>query len=156
MPDLHDYLLDHATWDWPVLLRKWTWLVPPSFTPWIVNRFGDLFIILGDASIHHLDIGVGTLYQVAPNRDEFCKLIDDSENSNNWLMIPLVDQLVAANKTLSVGECYSYRLAPAFGGSYTIENTKVLPVAQHYDTFGPLHELAKDVPNGTQVQFKVR
>ena len=151
--NVHDYLLDHAEWHWPELLRHWTWLVPPTFTVWLVNRFGDLFIRLDDGSIHHLDIGAGTLQQVAATRDEFCDLIDDPEQANFFLMIPLVDELVAAGRVLGPGDCYSYQLAPAFQGSYTLDNLVVRPVAEHYHIFGPQHLLTKDIPDGTRIQF---
>jgi hypothetical protein len=151
--NLHDYLLDHAHWQWPELLQHWTWLVPPTFTVWIVNRFGDLFICLDDNSIHHLDIGAGTLKRVAATRDEFCNRIDDPEQANFFLMIPLVDELVAAECLLSPDECYSYRLAPAFQGGYTLDNLVVRPIAEHYNIFGPLHLLTKDIPDGTPIRF---
>jgi hypothetical protein len=48
---IQDYLIDHTHYDWPNLLVGWTWLLPPKFTVWLVNRFGDLFLVLPDDSI---------------------------------------------------------------------------------------------------------
>ena len=151
--DIADYLLQHAGWDWSVLLRHWTWLVPPRFAPWMVNRFGDVIMKLPDGSIQHLDIGNGSIERVAENRDAFSALCDDPDQANFFLMIPLVDKLVEAGCTLQTGQCYSYRIAPVFGGSYTADNVLIKSIADHYDTFGPLHMLTKDIPDGTDIEF---
>jgi len=151
--NIHDYLLDHADWKWPELLVQWTWLVPPTFTVWLVNRFGDLFIQFDDGSIHHLDVGAGSLRQVAGTRGRFCDLINDPEQANFFLMIPLVDDLAAAGRIVGPGECYSFHVAPAFQGTYTLDNLVVRPIADHYNIFGPLHMLTKDIPDGTRIQF---
>ena len=151
--NINDYLLEHTGWQWRDLLQHWTWLLPPSFTVWMVNRFGDLFIRFDDGTIHHLDTGSGTLRQVAATRDEFCAICDDPEQANFFLMVPLVDELVAAGRTLRTGECYSYQLAPAFEGTFTPDNVVVRTIADHYNIFGPQHLLTKDIPDGTSIQF---
>jgi hypothetical protein len=52
-----DYLIDQSGIDWPKTLASWSWLVPPEFTLWLVNRFADLFIVLADGTVHMLDVG---------------------------------------------------------------------------------------------------
>ena len=147
------YLLDHHDWQWQELLQHWASLLPPAYTVWLVNRLGDLFLQVGDGSIQHLDVGAGTLRQVAAKREEFCQLLCDPEQADFFLMIPLVDELVAAGRVLGPGECYSYRLAPAFQGSYTLENLVIRSVSEHYHVFGPQHFLTKDLPDGTDIEF---
>ena len=70
--NVHDYLIDHSGLDWAELLSGWEWLLPPEFTVWLMNRYGDLFLILPDGSIHMLDVGGGSLTKLAESRDEFC------------------------------------------------------------------------------------
>ncbi len=48
---IHDYLIDHRGQDWPSLFAEWTWLVPKQFTVWLMNRFGDLFLVFDDGSV---------------------------------------------------------------------------------------------------------
>ena len=120
---IHDYLIDHRGFDWPSLFAEWTWLVPNKLTVWLMNRFGDLFLVCEDGSVHMLDVGRGSLEQVANSREEFQAKVDEEDNANDWFMIPLVDQLVAEGMTLKAGECYSYKQLPVLGGDYTIENT---------------------------------
>ena len=156
MIDLHGYLLEHETWDWATLLRHWKWLLPKQAAPWMVNRFGDVIMELPDGSIHHLDIGGGLIKPAAANRAAFRALCEDAEQANFYFMIPLVDELVAAGRTLAPGQCYSYWVAPAFEGTYTLDNVLIKSVADHYDTFGPMHMLTKDIPDGTLIEFTTK
>src|SRR5688572_31809609 len=112
MIKLADYTVDVEGVDWPDLLSSWAWLVPREFTVWFVNRFGDLFLVLEDGSVHRVDVGGGALEKLADSRDHFAEMIDEGNNANDWLMIPLVDDLVGAGVRLARGECYSYVQLP--------------------------------------------
>jgi hypothetical protein len=156
MPLLQDYIIDHRGIDWATVLRDWARLIPTTLTVWIMNRFGDLFLVLDDGSVHMLDIGAGELTQVAQSRDDFANKLDEGDNANQWLMIPLIDRLVASGLTLRDGQCYSYKRPPILGGDYTVENTLVLPIPQHYGAYAAIHDQIKDLPNGTEVVIKVK
>jgi hypothetical protein len=153
---LTDYLIDHSSFDWSILLCEWTWLLPPSFTAWLMNRFGDLFIVLEDETVHMLDVGTGTLRKIAENRADFAEMLDDAENANNWLMIPLIDQLIARGLMLGEGQCYSYKQPPVLGGNYELENIFVLSIQEHYGAYGSIHRQLKDLPDGAQVVIKLK
>ncbi len=153
---IRDYLIDHRGLDWPSLFAEWTWLVPNEFTVWIMNRFGDLFLVFDDGSVHMLDVGGGCLVRVANSRDDFQTKVAEDDNANDWFMIPLIDRLLVAGMTLKQGECYSYKQPPVLGGDYTVENTCVLPIAEHYGAYGSIHNQIKDLPDGTQVVLKVK
>jgi hypothetical protein len=154
MVRLTDYIVDHAQLDWASLLSSWAWLLPRELTVWIMNRFGDLFLVFDDDSVHMLDVGVGSLKPVADDRDHFCRRLDEADNANNWLAIPLVDQLVAAGRIPGLGECYGYLQLPILGGEYTTENTRIVPISEHYSALGPIQEKLKEVPDGTHVRFE--
>src|SRR4029079_5170484 len=87
---VHDYLIDHTGFDWPRLLAEWAWLLPPEVTVWLMNRFGDLFLILEDGSVQMLDVGGGTLTRLADDRGDFCRRVDEGDHANQWFTIPLV------------------------------------------------------------------
>jgi hypothetical protein len=150
---IHDYLIDHASFDWPNLLAGWSRLLPVEFNVWLMNRFGDLFLLYTGGTVHMLDVGGGTVERVADSRDEFGAKIDEGDNANQWLMIPLVDELVGAGKVLKPGQCYGYIVSPVLGGDYTVENTNILPVAEHYGFNAMLHEQIKDLAEGAQVEL---
>ncbi len=121
-----------------------------------MNRYGDLFLILRDGSVHMLDLGDGSLIQLAESRDDLAGKIDEDDNTEDWLMIPLVDRLSVAGVLLKPGECYSFLTPPVLGGDYTVENTVVLPIAEHYGLYGSYHEQLKGVPDGTKVVINVQ
>ncbi len=150
-----DYLIDHQKIDWPTILAEWAWLLPEELTVWLMNRYGDLFLVLNDNTIHMLDVGNGTVEKLAKNRDDFCDKIDGEDRANDWLMIPLIDRLVEAGKTLEPGRCYSFVIPPILGGEYSIENTATLSIAEHYGVYASIHQQIKDLPDGTQVRLKV-
>jgi hypothetical protein len=155
MKVLDSYILSQSDVDWPDLLASWAWLLPLRVKVSMVNRFGDLFLVLEDGSIHILDVGVGSLEKVAESREEFACRMDEGDNANDWLLIPLVDELEAAGITLGPGQCYSYLEIPVLGGSYSTSNVKVLSLEDHLKALGPIHEKIKDLPDGTVAKFEV-
>jgi hypothetical protein len=76
-------LIDHSDIDWAALLSDWKWLLPPGFTVWLMNRYGDLFLILPDDSVHMLDIGGGSLTKLAESKDDFARVIDEEGNAGD-------------------------------------------------------------------------
>jgi len=152
---VHDYLIEHSGFDWSSLLSSWAWLLPPKFAVWLMNRFGDLFITLPDGDVHMLDVGAGALERLAKDRDNFARMLDEGDNANLWLMIPLVDSLTAAGIWLQDGQCYSFVVPPVLGGGYTPENIVVLPVQEHYGVYGSHHNQMRGVPDGQQVTINV-
>jgi hypothetical protein len=154
--NVYDYLIDHNGFDWAQLLSGWEWLVPPEFSVWLMNRFGDLFLILPDRSVHMLDVCSGSLTKLAESRDEFAHIIDQDDNADDWVMIPLVDRLVEAGLLLERGQCYSFVTPPILGGEYSVENTMVVPIQEHFGLYGSYHEQLRDLPDGSKVIINVQ
>lgn len=152
--NLHDYLIDQSGLDWQSLLAEWRRVVPSEFGVWLLTRTGDLFITLPDGSVQMLDVGAGKLSRVAISRDEASAKMDDPGVARDWLMIPIVDQLVAAGHVLGAGQCYSYRMLPVLGGTYKVDNRIVLSIREHFGAWGSLHRQISDLPDGAEVVIK--
>jgi hypothetical protein len=152
--NIHDYLIDQTGLEWQSLLAEWHWLLPPEFHVWLLTRMGDLFIILPDGSIQMLDVGAGGLRRVAASRDEFCARIDEPDVAADWLMIPIVDQLIASGSILGPGQCYSFRLLPILGGAFSAENRLVFPIREHFGAWGSIQRQISDLPDGSQIVIK--
>jgi hypothetical protein len=150
--DVHDYLIDQSGKDWSELLSGWSDILPPSFTLWLVNRFGDVFAVFEDGSIHMLDVSIGAVKRIAEDRDHFADQIDVADNANNWLMIPLVDQCVAAGLTLAHNQCYGYKIPPLLGGQYSVENFELTDLSVHYSLLADIFTQTKDLPDGTRIR----
>jgi hypothetical protein len=52
--NINDYLITQTGKNWPDLLSGWREALPENFTLWMVNRFGDLFTVHEDGSVHML------------------------------------------------------------------------------------------------------
>jgi hypothetical protein len=137
--DVNDYLLERGDSDWAALLADWHWILPQRFTLWLANRYGDLFLLLPDGSVAMLDTGAGTLRRVAASQDEFDARLRQDNNAAEWLMMPLVDDCVAAGLVLRPGHCYGFIKPPALGGEYSVDNSEVLDLYSHYSVLGQLH-----------------
>lgn len=152
---VEDYLIDLKGIDWPSALKEWGWLLPEEFTLWMVNRLGDLFIVLPDGTVHMLDVGAGSLTKLAESRDDFCAKIDEDGVVDDWLAIPLVDALVEAGVRLDPGRCYGFARLPMLGGAYDVSNCAPLPIADYLGATGSMHYRMKDVPDGGQVVIEI-
>ncbi|HKV71293.1 MAG TPA: T6SS immunity protein Tdi1 domain-containing protein [Gemmatimonadales bacterium] len=151
---LTDYLIDQTGVDWAARLTPFYPLVPPEFAVWMVNRFGDVVFVANDGSVHLLDVGGGSGKQLAASRDEFTRTAGD-DGVNNCLLIPLVDACVAAGLVLGPGQCYSYRQPPMLGGEYSVANTRIVSLAEHYSFYGEIYRQTKDLPDGQKVRLRV-
>lgn len=150
-----DYLIDHTGFDWPSLLEEWHWLLPPEYSVWLLTCAGDLFIDLPDGSVHLLEVGSGELSRVADSREAAQARFGVSRVAYEWLMIPVVDQLVASGRLLGPGQCYSYKMLPMLGGSYAPEGRAVIPIWEHFSAWGLLHRQTADLPEGSNVKIEV-
>jgi hypothetical protein len=153
--NVHNYLIDQSGKDWSELLSGWSDVLPPSFTVWLVNRFGDVFAVFDDGSVHMLDVGIGAVERIADNRDHFADQIDIGDNAKDWLMIPLVDQCVAAGLSLAHKQCYGYKVPPMLGGEYSPENVEPTDLSQHYSLLADLYRQTNDLPGGTRIRTVV-
>lgn len=152
--NINDYLIDQSGKEWVRLLRPWIPPLPVSFTLWLVNRFGDVFVVNddGDGSVSMLDVGLGSFTKVANNREHFAKLIDEGDNAANWLLIPLVDKCRAASIKPSPTQCYTFKLPPMLGGKYAIDNVAPIEIDVHYAFAAEIYRQNKDQPNRTMVR----
>jgi hypothetical protein len=145
---IDDYLIDQSGQDWVALLEGWKELLPAVFTVWLVNRFGDLVVVLEDESVHLLDIGVGSFVRLAGSRKRFAELMNVPKNANNWLGIPLVDRCVAAGLAPGVKQCYGYKVPPLLGGEYAVENVALVDLAANYAALARTWKQARDAAEG--------
>ena len=153
--NIQDYLIDQNGKDWSKLLSGWSDLLPSSFTLWLVNRFGDVFTVFEDGSVHMLDVGTGIIERVADNRDDFATQLDVGDHASNWLMIHLADQCVAAGLKLESDQCYGYRVLPILGGEYAVGNVAPMNLSAYYSFLADIYRQTKDLPDGTRIKTVV-
>ena len=153
--DIYDYLIDQKDHNWSELLAPWHDKLPREFTLWMVNRFGDLFIVLDDKTVWSLRMDEGNVERQADSREHFRELIDQDNNANEWLLIPLVDQLVAAGIKLGPGECYGFTVPPVVGGEYSLKNIRCKELRDYYVFLADFYRQIADVPDGTPISLEI-
>ena len=153
---LTDYLIEQQGKDWAELLSGWVPPLPESFTVWMVNRFGDVFAVFEDGSVHMLDLGTGVLERLADSREQFCDLVDQEDNAKAWLMIPLTDACRNAGFTLSDNQCYGFKVPPILGGKYEMENVVPCDLSVQYSFMADIFRQTKGLPEGTKVEIVIR
>ncbi len=143
--NLHDYLIDLEGKDWQSMLSAWAELLPATFTMWMVNRFGNVIVIVEDGSIHILDIHAATFEQVATSRDHFSDLADIPVSADDWVMIRLVDQGVAAGIELKPSRNATALRFPRYweGNTQRIiwQQSTLLRTTPSSQTFGPKRKI---------------
>ena len=154
--NVEDYLIDQSGKDWAELLSGWVPPLPSHFQVWCVNRFGDVFAVFDDGSVHMLDVGTGVITRVAESRDDFANKIDLGNNVNNWLMIPLVERCVSAGVVLLPNQCYGYKIPPILGGEYVIANVEPTDLSVHYSLMADICRQARGLPDGTKVRIVIK
>ena len=151
---IDDYLIAQEGIDWSSVLAAWSWRLPPRFTLWMVNRFAELVIVFEDGSVQMLHTDTAMLARLADSREHFCQVVDENDNGNDWLMIPLVDDLVAAGLTLGPGQCYCFKVPPALGGAYGVGNVAVISLCEHLSFLASFYEQLEGIPDGNHVVLR--
>lgn len=137
------------------LLAEWCWLLRPTATLASWSSSGDLFVATPGGAIARLDTGGGDLELVAASRDEFRRALEDPEQAENLLLLPVVRDFEASEGRLGAGECLGFRTLPVFGGAYTVENRVRRSIAEHAGFTGDVHRQIRDLLDGAQVRLKV-
>jgi len=136
------------------LIVDWTWLIGIDKIPIMVSAIGDMFLQDNDKKIYWLDVGGGTLAQVAEGIDDFEEKLKNIELVNKWFMIDLTTQLRSSNKKLTECEVYSYNKLPIIGGDYSIDNFEPTDIEVHFSFAGQIHKQIRDLPDGTKIKIK--
>ncbi|MCU0292427.1 MAG: DUF1851 domain-containing protein [Thermoanaerobaculaceae bacterium] len=120
----------------------------------MVNRFAELAVVLEDGSVYMLHTDTGVLTRLADSREHFCQVVDENNNANDWLMIPLVDELVASGLTVGPGQCYCFKVPPVLGGAYEVGNVAVMSLCERLSFLADFYKQLEGVPDGSHVVLR--
>ena len=155
--DTDDYLIDHSTLDWQKLLASWEWLLDEAqtFSPWLMNRFGDLFFVDEAGVVSWLNINDGEVTEVAKSEAEFVELLEDEANADEWFMTALVDAVIETGMILKSAQCFGFKLLPVLDGEYDPSNVYVASIEEYWDCCGDVHEQIEGLPDGTEIEIDI-
>jgi hypothetical protein len=144
-PAADSYLLNLRGVDWARVLASWGWMLPRRFSLLFINRFGDVFIVQEDESIHMLNLATGTLERLADRLEDFADLLEVDVLRENWLLTRLVDACIEAGLELGPNQIYGYKIPPSLGGAMDLENVEITDIPTHFHGLAEIQQQLDDM-----------
>ena len=145
-PNTDSYLLNLRGVDWSEALSGWAFLLPRRFSLLFVNRFGDVFIVQEDESVHMLNLANGVLERLADKIADFADLMEVDVLRESWLLTKVVDQCIEAGLNLEPGQVYGYKIPPSLGGAIELDNIEITPISDHYHALAEIQIQLDELP----------
>ncbi|GLS26416.1 T6SS immunity protein Tdi1 domain-containing protein [Marinibactrum halimedae] len=149
MNDLTTYFqhLDKAE-----IVADWEWLIGKGKLPVLITASGDAFLQdSNDGSIYFLDVTAGEFSLVTKSPEEFQLLLSNKEFVSNHFFVQMIGEMKRVGVNLEKGQVYSFKVPPALGGKYEMDNVEVTSIYVHFSVNGQIHKQIKDVPPGTKI-----
>ena len=133
---------------------SWRWLLGDGWTPVLFSVWGDVFLKT-DVGIVWLNTGTAELSTIARDEDELRTLLT-RDRIQEWFLPSLVASLHADGKRPGVSQCFSYAIYPVFAeGKYESWNFAAVPLREHFEVSGHLHEQLASISDAKQVRMQV-
>ncbi len=145
--DYHRFIKDIDKINLEDICSDWQWLLNHEHVPIVVSCSGDAFLAHKTGSISWLDTGIGKLTKVADNTDSFFEALEDSDNSDLWLLASVVSDLIDTGVTLAENEVYSYKIMPVLGGDYSVANFEATDISVHFSMTGQICKQVAAMPD---------
>jgi hypothetical protein len=138
------------------LLEQWRWLSADPMTLVARSGFGDMFLRTTKGKILWLNVGDGTLTEVAESESGFEHAQTELAKREHWFA---EQQLAAfAERGLKPNDlqCIGFKMPVVFAESASVPNNAyVADLYEQVSFLGDLHRQIADSPNGGKVRLKV-
>lgn len=109
-------------------IEPWSHMLPESFAPVVMSKFGDWFLRRPDGSTDELSVIEGTLRRVASTPEEFIANVNCTEWQEVHLHSSHVAQLHRRGMVPSAGQCYGFAPHPIFTGRIEIKEARIMSI----------------------------
>jgi hypothetical protein len=113
-------LFDVAELDRSRLLEQWRWLCGDSVMLLARNGFGDLFLRTVGGKVMCLNVGSGTLDEVAESESIFEDLMNDSAMRAPWLAERRLENLAERGLRPNDFQCIGFKMPVVFAESANV------------------------------------
>ncbi len=137
------------------LVKDWQWLIGTTAFPILITSVGDMFLKETSGEIFWLITGNAQYEKVAETYSEFQSKLQINELVHEWFLIPIVAQLKDQGIILEKGKLYGFKLLPVLGGAYEANNYELTDIEVYIALSGQINFKIKDLPDGTEVNFKI-
>jgi len=150
-PRAADVMADPGDLDLQSLLDAWRWLELGEPAVLGATLLGDLVLEDASGAIHLLDTTTGQVRRLAASRE----VLDaaPSEVLNDWFAAALAFDCLESGLSPGPGQCLSYKIPPALGGSFDLENLEVTDLDVHHHVVAQILEQVRDLPDGTPIRM---
>ena len=155
MLNLTNYLVPLDQLDGSKLLLNWSWLLEHDKTLLSLTKMGDALLYDKPGRLFHLGTGAGEVNLICDNYWDFYNGVLKQDVYEEVLLPGLLDELESGSVLLELNQVYSFYVIPLIGGSYGEGNRYPLCAYEHYNLTGEVHFKLSNLPDGTQVSFKV-
>ncbi len=153
--DIEKYIVPLDKIDLSKILSTWLWLtVDKSIVA--LTKSGDALLKNDEGHLFFLDVGGGTCEFKADDYQDFFDKKLSYELTEELILPVLVDKLLAHGINLKPTQVYSYTILPIIGGAYDEKNMYAVDLHEHYNLTGEIHFQLKDIPDGAEVEIKVK
>jgi len=137
------------------LLEKWHWLCTEPVTLIARNGFGDLFLRTVEGKVMRLDVGDGTLAEVAESESSFKDSLKQPAKRELWFAEQQMEAFAARGLELNNMQCIGFKTPVVFAESANVPNNAyVADLYEQVSFLGDLHRQIADIPNGGKVRPK--
>ncbi len=148
--DLNDLTVNISHLDRSSLLEDWVWLIGTKNLPILVTASGDVFLQHTETGkISFMSVVSGKTNDIVDSIDAFRTRLTETDFVTEYFAVNLVGDLIQSGVKLDHNQIYSYRVPPALGGEFAIENIETTDIRVHFSLTGQIHEQIKDIPEGT-------
>ena len=138
------------------LLAEWSWLCTEPMVLVARNGFGDLFLRTGQGGIVCLNIGKGTLDDVAESESGFDDLLRDPAQRQHWFAEPQLEAFAKRGLKPNNLQCIGFKVPVVFAESAAVpDNAYVAELYEQVSFLGDLHRHILDTADGGRVKLNV-
>jgi len=149
-------VFDIGQLDMSRLLEQWRWLCGESLVLVARNGFGDLFLRTAEGKVMWLNVGSGTLAEVAESESTFKDSLRDQAKRETWLAEQQLETLAERGLRPNDLQCIGFKVPVVFAESANVPNNAyVADLYEQVSFLGDLHRQIADSPNGAQVRLRV-
>ncbi len=138
------------------LLEQWRWLCAQRVTLLARNGFGDLFLRTVEGKVLRLNVGNGTLAEVAESESSFKDSLKHSAKRELWFAEQQLEAFSERGLKPNDLQCIGFKMPVVFAESANVpDNAYVADLYEQVSFLGNLHRQIADTPNGSKIRLKV-
>ncbi len=138
------------------LLEPWRWLSADPVTLVARNGFGDLFLRTTKGKILWLNVGAGTLTEIAESESGFEHSLAESAKRGLWFAEQQLAAFAEHGLKPNDLQCIGFKTPVVFAESADVPNNAyVTDLYEQLALLGDLHRQIAESPNGGKVRLKV-